>query len=89
MDSSESVEFLHPDLKTRQAGYAMVGHAERGEHRCVVGLKKQVTGSPKDPIKRLPVVLEICMPDASTTLVVRSEVLREAGWGSSPNHRRA
>ena len=47
MDSSESVEFLHPDLKTRQAGYAMVGRAERGEHRCVVGLKKQVTGSPK------------------------------------------
>jgi len=29
MDSSESVGFVHPDLKTRQAGYLMVVHAER------------------------------------------------------------
>gem|GEM_PF-3374106 len=33
-----------------------------------------MTGSPKDPIKRLPVVLEICMPDASTNFVLRADV---------------
>jgi hypothetical protein len=27
MDSSESVEFVYPDLKTRQARYLMVVHA--------------------------------------------------------------
>ena len=47
MDSSESVEFVHPDLKTRHAGYLMVAQAAR--RRASTCCRPQEKGDGKPP----------------------------------------